>query len=50
LTDDENELKIPEESKISKTLSDKTTRTVIILVLVLLFLLTLCNIETYKDT
>lgn len=41
---------MPEESKISKTLSDKTTRTVIVLVLVLLFLLALCNVDTYSET
>ena len=49
LTDDAGEFEVPEESKISKTLSDKTTRTVIILVLVLLFLLALCNDDTYSD-
>lgn len=40
---------IPVESKISKTLSDKTTRTVVILVLCLLFLLPLCTHDTWLD-
>ena len=39
LSDEEEDLAVPEESKISKTLSDKTTRTVVLLVLSLLFLL-----------
>lgn len=50
LSDDENEFKVPEESKISKTLSAKTTRTVVILVLILLFLLELCSIDTWVET
>jgi len=50
LSDDDKEFEVPEESKISKTLSDKTTRTVIILVLILLFLLALCNADTYNET
>ena len=33
----DDELEIPEESKISKTLSDKTIKTVVMLVLLLLF-------------
>ena len=40
---------IPMESKISKVLSDKTTRTVVILVLCLLFLLPLCTHDTWLD-
>ena len=44
-----DELEIPEESKISKTLSDKTTRTVVIMVLMLLFSLPVLQIETYVD-
>jgi hypothetical protein len=35
---EEEDYQIPEESKISKTLSDSTTRTVIILVMILLVL------------
>jgi len=38
---------IPEESKISKILSDQTTKTVIILVLCLLFCLPAFTVETY---
>lgn len=41
------EEKIPMESKISKVLSDKTTRTVIILILMMLFLMPLMQEETY---
>jgi len=37
--DDDDTANIPEESKISKILSDQTTKTVIILVLCLLFCL-----------
>ena len=50
ISDDENDFKVPEESKISKTLSAKTTRTVVILVLILLFLLELCSIDTWVET
>lgn len=50
LSDAEKEFDVPEESKISKTLSDKTTRTVVILVLILLFLLALCSIDSYTET
>ena len=50
ISDDEKEFDVPEESKISKTLSDKTTRTVVILVLILLFLLALCSIDSYTET
>ena len=44
--EDDNDL-IPEESKISKILSDQTTKTVIILVLCLLFCLPAFTVETY---
>lgn len=47
---DEEEVEIPEESKISKILSDKTTRTVVILVLVMLFSTQLCQPENYLET
>lgn len=50
ISDDEKDFDVPEESKISKTLSDKTTRTVVILVLILLFLLALCSIDSYTET
>lgn len=38
---------MPMESKISKTLSDRTTRTVIILILMMLFLMPLMQEDTY---
>lgn len=41
---------IPEESKISKTLSDQTIKTVVMLVLFLLFMLAICSSETYLDS
>jgi len=47
LSDEEEDLVVPEESKISKTLSDKTTRTVVLLVLSLLFMLQICSMESY---
>ena len=37
--DEEEEVEMPTESKISKTLSERTTKIVIILVLVMLFIL-----------
>lgn len=40
-------MEIPLESKIAKTLSERTTKIVIILVLVMLFTLELFQIETY---
>jgi hypothetical protein len=40
-------MEIPTESKISKTLSEKTTKIVIILVLVMLFILPVFQPETY---
>ena len=43
----DEEIEIPEESNISKTLSDNTTRTVIVLVLSLLIMQSACNHETY---
>jgi hypothetical protein len=43
----EEEIEIPEESNISKTLGDHTTRTVIILVLSLLIMQSVCSTETY---
>jgi hypothetical protein len=45
----EEEIEIPEESNISKTLGDHTTRTVIILVLSLLIMQSVCNTETYIE-
>lgn len=47
---EEEDFEIPEESKISKTLSDKTTKTVVMLVLVLLFMLAVCSSESYVDS
>lgn len=49
-SDDEAENAIPAESKISKTLSDQTTKTVVLIVLLLLFMLAGCSIETYVST
>jgi hypothetical protein len=46
-SEEEEDIEIPEESNISKTLSDNTTRTVIILVLSLLIMQSVCNHETY---
>jgi hypothetical protein len=45
--DANKEMVIPEESKISKTLSDKTTKIVVILVLFLLFMLAFCSTDSY---
>jgi hypothetical protein len=45
--EEEDQAQIPEESKISRILSDKTTKTVIILVLCLLFCLPAFTVETY---
>ena len=46
---DDDFAEIPEESKISKILSDQTTKTVIILVLCLVFCLPAFTVETYLD-
>ena len=45
--EDDETNQIPEESKISRILSDQTTKTVIILVLCLLFCLPAFTVETY---
>ena len=45
--EDEAQFKIPEESKISRTLSDKTLKSVVMLVLLLLFILPVVTAETY---
>ena len=45
--EEDDTAQIPEESKISKILSDQTTKTVIILVLCLLFCLPAFTVETY---
>jgi hypothetical protein len=44
---DEDDIEVPTESRISKALSEKTTKIVIILVLVMLFLLPLFQQSTY---
>mmetsp|Transcript_16748 Transcript_16748/g.25817 ORF Transcript_16748/g.25817 Transcript_16748/m.25817 type:complete len:329 (+) Transcript_16748:783-1769(+) len=49
-SEEEAEVNIPEESKISKTLSDKTIKTVVILVLVMLFSTQVMQPETYLET
>lgn len=46
---EEEDTQIPEESKISKTLSDKTIKTVVMLVLFLLFMLAICSSDTYIE-
>uniref|UniRef100_A0A7S3CQ90 Guanylate cyclase domain-containing protein n=1 Tax=Strombidium rassoulzadegani TaxID=1082188 RepID=A0A7S3CQ90_9SPIT len=46
----DEEVEIPEESKISKILSDKTTRTVVILVLTMLFSTQLCQPDNFLET
>ena len=46
-SDEEAEMQIPKESNISQTLSSQTTRTVVMLVLCLLFLLPVCTADTY---
>jgi len=45
----DKEENLPTESKISKTLSERTTRTVIILILLQLFLLPVFMEDTYDD-
>ena len=47
---DEGEITIPDESKISKILSDKTIKTVVVLVLVMLFSTQITQPETYLET
>jgi hypothetical protein len=47
---EEEAIEIPEESKISRTLGDNTTRTVVVLVLSLLIMQSACSVETYVDT
>ena len=47
---EEDEFYIPQESKIYKTLSDKTIKTVVMLVLILLFSLMLCSSEQYIES
>ena len=37
------------ESRISKTLSQRTTKVVVMLVLILLFSLPFCQLETYAE-
>lgn len=49
-SEEEDEVvEIPEESNISKSLSDSTTKTVIMLVLTLLVMQSACNTESYID-
>jgi hypothetical protein len=49
ISDEDESQGIPEESKISKTLSDSTTKWVVMLVLSLLFLLAVCSVDSYFD-
>ena len=46
-SDCEGEYDVPEESKISKTLSERILRAVVVLVLLLLFLLPVVSSDTY---
>mmetsp|Transcript_40429 Transcript_40429/g.61670 ORF Transcript_40429/g.61670 Transcript_40429/m.61670 type:complete len:97 (+) Transcript_40429:1084-1374(+) len=41
---------MPNESKISKTLSDRTIKSVIVMVLSMLFIMQVVSIETYTST
>lgn len=45
----EEEIKVPEESKVGKKLSDLTTRRVILLVLAMMFSVPLFTISTYQE-
>jgi hypothetical protein len=45
----EEEMKVPEESRVGKKLSDLTTRRVILLVLAMMFSVPAFTITTYKD-
>jgi hypothetical protein len=47
--EEEEEIIIPEESNISKTLSESTTKTVVLLVLCLLVMQNVCDTKTYTD-
>ncbi len=48
--DEDEDVEIPLESKIGKTLSDRTIRTVVMLVLCMLFLLPVFQIDTWVET
>ena len=50
LEDSIENYEIPEESKISKSLSDRTTRTIVLLILCLLFVLPYLSVDTYFQT
>ena len=45
----DQEIVLPQESKISRMLTEKTIKIVILVVLYLLFLLPLCSAETWDD-
>jgi hypothetical protein len=47
---EDEEIEVPLESKISKILSERTTKIVIILVLLMLFFQPVFTVETYVDT
>ncbi len=47
--EEEEEFKVPEESKVGKKLADLTTRKVILLVLAMLFSIPLCSPNTYIE-
>ena len=46
----EDDLEVPMESRISKTLSERTTKIVIILVLVMLFFQSIFQVDTFMQT
>ena len=48
-SDDDNEYQVPDESKISKTLSARTLKVVVLMVLLLLFILPTVTASTYLD-
>ena len=48
--EDEEEIEVPQESYISKVLSEQTTKIVIILVLILLFILPFFQSDTYLSS
>ena len=48
--EEEDDGKIPDESRISKALSEQIQKIVVLICLILLFLLPLTQIETYRDS
>ena len=50
IEEEEEEVEIPLESQIGRVLSERTTRTVVMLVLCMLFILPFLQLETYVST